>query len=161
MIFQITYKLIINFTPVNLLGWQFRCTLWLYLSSPLWMMSCSSVSFAEDRRYSTCYYTALMICLSIPGRMESNAALFWHSNLPSEWQKNSNGRTERNPNPFGSPWELSRRMQIFLWFFVALVFFFKSPILLDLPGVVALFIFKANEDPLWIMLFELCGACLD
>lgn len=141
----------------NMLGLWFWGILCAYLSSPLWMMSCSSVSFAEDRRYSTCYYTALMICLSIPGRMESNAALFWHSNLPFEWQKNSNGRTERNPNPFGSPWELTRRMQIFLLFF----FFFKSPILLDLPGVVALFIFKANEDPLWIMLFELCGACLD
>lgn len=83
---------------------------WPYLSSPLWMMHSSPVSFAEDGTCSTCYYTALMICLSIPGRMESNAVFFWDDNLHSVWQQNSNGR--RKKNTLGSLWGLTRRMQV-------------------------------------------------
>lgn len=92
-----------TFILVNLLGLRFWGILWPYLSSALWMMSCSPVSFAEDRTGSTCYYTALMICLSIPGRMESNAVFFWDGNLPSVWQKNSNGRTEKRPQSSWKP----------------------------------------------------------
>lgn len=66
----------VTFILVNLLYLWFWGILRPYLSSGLWMMSGSPVSFAEDRTGSTCYYTALMICLSIPGRMESNAAFF-------------------------------------------------------------------------------------
>lgn len=48
---------------------------------------------------------------------------------------------KKDPDPLGSPWGLTRRIQVSF-------FLEKSPILLDLPGVVTLFIFEGNEVPL-------------
>lgn len=48
---------------------------------------------------------------------------------------------KKGPNPLRSPWGLTRRMQVSF-------FLKKSPILLALPGIVALFIFEANKVPL-------------